>query len=103
MCILTVIEFKTGKILDYEAIPSDDEFAGLTPEEIQKWLKYRNYIEKLKKGANIDDLMNPDWSFLSLPDRLHDEEYSELSAWSKALTWELMSEEREKQMEGDFY
>lgn len=36
MCILTVIEFKTGKILDYEAIPSDDEFAGLTPEEIQK-------------------------------------------------------------------
>ncbi len=34
ICILTVIEFKTGKILDYEPVPSDDEFAGLTPEEI---------------------------------------------------------------------
>lgn len=38
MCLMTLIEFKTGKILDYEPLGQDDEFAGLTPEEVKRRL-----------------------------------------------------------------
>lgn len=48
MAFLTALEFKTGKILDYEPVPDEDEFAGLTPEEIQKRLLFWKWMEMLK-------------------------------------------------------
>lgn len=94
MCILTIIEFKTGKILDYQPVLGDDEFAGLSADEIKRRLDYWKMMEWLKKGENIDELMKTNRSYLSLPDWLHDDSLD--SVWSKALTWELMSSEKER-------
>jgi len=46
----------------------DDEFAGLSADEIKRRLEYWKMMEWLKKGENIDELMKTNRSYLSLPD-----------------------------------
>lgn len=100
MAFLTILEFKTGKILDYEPVPEEDEFAGLTPEEIQKRLLFRKRLELMRNGEFEDGLIRSQRSFMSLPDRLFPDDASEVS---HAHTFPLTPEEEEEMMKGEFF
>lgn len=100
MSFLTVLEFKTGKILDYEPVLDEDEFAGMTPEEIQKRLLFRKRMAMLKEGEFEDGLIKSQRSFMSLPDRLFPDDVSEVS---HAHTFPLSPEEEEEMMKGEFF
>ncbi len=106
MLVLTVIEFRTAKIIDYDPLEFndefEDEFAGLSPEEARKRREFWAIQEKLWKGEPLDEfnLLKSDRSNLSAPDwYLEDKE----SVTSKAFTYPLDPGQEEEMMKGEFY
>ena len=74
LLILTILEFRTGKILDYNPICEEDEdvFANLSPERQRERMIMDEMLRKLKKGEDIHEgRSDRSRDFLSLPDQLY--------------------------------
>lgn len=103
--MLTIIEFRTGKILDYDPLAGqdmDDEFAGMSLVEINRKKQYKRVIELMRNGEDVTGFakgMN-NRDNLSLPDRFYFSDAS--SQLSKAYTFPLNPDEEEEMMKGDF-
>ena len=99
--VLTIIEFKTGDILEYRGISLfDDDFQNLSAKEIARRRKTREIIEMMKKGEVPDDYEPDKRSTYSLPDRF---DKDSVTTEEKALSFPLSPRTEARMMQGEFY